>query len=824
MALKPKYKRRFFWAIVSIICTIVLTVIIIPPMITLNSFKNVVEQSIFEQTRVPLKLQGDIHFSLIGGTTIVAHDVDIPNATIGSVMFSIPFHNFFDLKNAQLNDAVVIYDANININKLEPAMFNHNIEIYNSMINFMGRKFYIVRADFTNGQFHGTIRTKNHKYDVEFIGSTFNIKNKTNNLNITGQMYTDGSIRGNMSVKTKNINEWLGIKEPKIDHTVYLTTDFEWDGGDSYKITNLKTNTISGNIEMLPNGERIIQLVSDDITFDFSFLAHPTSLLHRTKINIDFYGNLSFQNHKFHHLLIDAIGSNNQIQINKVIADDISITGGTITKDGANNLLLTLPFNKHKSTCLFSGTPDNWTCSKFTYADMTGTISVNDRTFSIYVQSNKKMLSDSEILKLTSMFGDNGTIHFKFANVGGKMEINGNKIIPTYDYADNKTLKWLNIKLPFLPEYMLSESGNFIWQDNMLTFVPNSKRWTFATLDNYFYISGDNFKTWIPNIDLDFINDAPYVISGHYNKDKISNLNIKISDHEFTGSASGKNITLFTKTLPLDKFINPDFVNRFSELEFLKNAPIMTLFNLPINISLYSDVLIYKGNEYKNFTYSLKENSQTFSITDSYRGNLLATIDKDKNTYEIFAQLNKFLINGTLLSSNMPLNIRDTMITAEAHLHTHGQIAHDIYYNLSGDLDITFNSGYLIGMSFDDFYASAEDLSILTAEYALARTLGGGETQIKKMHVVGEYTNGNFITTKPLTLSMRHTDAIGGLALTDGTMTAEFDLTMRGTAPTPVTIALSIMPNGVRNYSLSDIMQNMDIGYMRAFIKTHDKF
>ena len=824
MALNPKYKRRIFWTIISIICTLVLTVIIIPPMITLNSFKPVIEQSIFDQTRVPLKLNGDIHFSLIGGTTIVAHNVDIPTANIGSIMFSIPFHSFFDLKNAKLNDAVVIYDANIHIDKLAPAMFNHNIKIYNSTIDFMGRKFYIVRADFTDGKFHGIIRTKNHKYDVDFIGSTFNITNKNNKLNITGQIYTDGSTRGTMSVETKNINEWLGIPEPDIDKTVYLTTDFEWDGGDSYKIMNIQTDNLSGNVEMLSNGERVIQLVSDDIDFDFSFLAQPSTLLHRTKINVDFYGDLTFQNHKIHHLLIDAIGSNNQIQINKVIADDTSITGGTITKDGANDLLIATPFNKHKSTCLFSGTPSNWTCNRFTYSDMTGTISVNDNHFTIYVQSKQKMPSESDILKLVSRFGTYGTIHFKFSNVGGKLEISDGKVTPTYDYADNKTLRWLNINLPFLPSFIMSELGNFLWQDKMLTFIPNSKKWTFAILDNYFYISGDNFKTWIPNVDLSFVKDAPYVISGHYDQDKISNLTVKISDHEFTGSVSGKNVTLFTKKLSLDDFTNPDFIKRFSELEFLTNAPIMTLFEIPINISLYSDVLVYQGNEYKNFTYSLKDNSQTFSITDSYRGNLLATIDKDKNNYKIFAQLNKFLINGNLLSDNMPLNIRDTMITAEARLTTYGQIAHDIYYNLDGYLDMTLNNGYLVGMSFDDFYASVDELTVLNAERALAKTFGGGETKIKKMHIVGTYTNGDFITTEPITLSMRHTDAIGGLAISDGSMTAEFDLTMRGTAPTPVTIQLGISPDGVRNYSLSEIMQNLDIGYMRAFIKTHDKF
>ena len=824
MALKPRYKRRIFWTLLSVICTIGLSMVIVPPMITLNSFRPVVEKTIFEQTNVPLKLNGNIHFSLVGGTTIVAHDVKIPTATIGSVMFSIPFHSFFDLEHAKLKGPVVIYDANITIDKLEPAAFNHNIEIYNSTLTFKNRKFHIVRADFTNGEFHGIIRTKNHKYDVEFIGNTFNIKNKNNNLDITGQMYSDGSIRGHLSIETKNINEWIGISEPDIKHVTLLTTDFEWDGGTGYNFTNLQTDNLSGNISMLPNGERIIQLVSENLVFDFSFLEHPTKLFHKTRLNLDFYGDLSFKNHKFHHLRIDAIGTKNQLQISNISADNIAITGGTITTDGANNLMITMPFKGQDSMCLFSGSPDNWSCSKFTYKDMHGSISVHDNTFDIYVTSDKNIPTNSDIRKLTSKLGTNGTIRFKFLNAGGKMKITPNEIIPTYDYADNQTLKWLNIDIPFLPDFMTSERGNFSWHDNMLTFTPHSKKWKLVTIDNYFYLSGTSFKTWLPNIDLRFITDGPYVISGHYAKDKISNLTLQISGHEFTGSLSGKHITLFTDVLSIDRFINPEFTHRYSELEFLTNAPIMTLFNLPINVSLYTDNIIYNGNEFSNFTYSLKENTQTFSITDASRGNLLATIEREKHNYNIFAQLNKFVTSGELLSSNMPLNIRDTMITAEININTHGQIAHDIYYNMQGTLDMTFDGGYLIGMSFDDFYASVSDITALNAEFVFANTLSQGETQIKKMRIIGDYNNGNFITTDPILLSMRHTDAIGGLAITDGNMTAEFDITMRGTSPTPTTIELSVLPDGSRNYSLSDIMNNLDIGYMRAFIETHDKF
>ena len=230
MAKKPKNKRKLFWSVISGIITLVLVVLLVPPMITLNSLKPIIEKSIHEQTAVPLKLNGDIHFSLIGGTTIVAHDVSIPTAQIGSVLFSIPLRNFFNLAKSHLNGPVVIYDADIQIENLVPASFNHNIEIYNSDITFHGQKFKIVRADFTDGEFHGVIRSNEHKYEVEFIGDTFQIKNKNNNLTIRGQIFSDGSIRGRMSIETTNINQWFGFAEPQIKQLIKMTPNFEWAG------------------------------------------------------------------------------------------------------------------------------------------------------------------------------------------------------------------------------------------------------------------------------------------------------------------------------------------------------------------------------------------------------------------------------------------------------------------------------------------------------------------------------------------------------------------------------------------------------------------
>lgn len=825
MALKPRHKRRIIWTIISIIGALVLSIIIIPPMVTLNTFKPIIESAINTQMNVPAKLNGDIHFSLIGGTTIVAHDVNVPTATIGSVMLSIPFHDLFDMQNAQLKKAVSIYDANIDINNLSPASFNHDIKIYNSKINFRGHEFKIIRAEFKDNKFYGTVRTKNHKYEIEFQGDTFKIKNKNNNLEIIGQIYSDASIRGQIAIETSHINEWFDFSEPKIPYPVALTMNYEWGGGNSYKFTNIDSDYFSGNIEILENGDKNVQLASNDIDFDFSFFLKPQKITNKTNLNLDFYGAIKFNNRTFNHVKINANISQDSIQINNVIADDIAITGGTINANGAKNIMITMPYMNKNVMCLFSGTPEKWQCSKFTYGDLSGTISVNHDQYDIIVQSNAPVPSDHDLINLASKLGTGGTIEFKFSDIGGTLTTSGTKITNiSYNFATNKTLQWLKINLPMLPESMKTTTGNFGKKNGMLTFTPNDGTWQLSTYDNYFYLSGNNFKSWFPDLDLQSINDFNYVFSGFFNNDNISNLNIKIGDQDFFGSLSGTTLTLHTHKLSLDTLLNQEYFDNFSENEFLSNAPLLIPFELPINISLSSDKLVYKNNEYKNFIYALKRNSQTFSISDSDRGNLLATIERDRTTYDIFVQLNRFSINGSLLSARMPLNIRDTTITGQLIFNTSGQIAHDILYNMNGNIDITFNNGYIIGMSFDNFYASAPTITILNAEYALADALTSGETRLKTMRLIGEYNNGNFITTAPIELSMRHTDAIGGLAITDGFMTAEFNLTLRGTAPKPATIELSILPNGNRSYSLSEIMKNLDTSYMRAFIKTHDKF
>ena len=61
------------------------------------------------------------------------------------------------------------------------------------------------------------------------------------------------------------------------------------------------------------------------------------------------------------------------------------------------------------------------------------------------------------------------------------------------------------------------------------------------------------------------------------------------------------------------------------------------------------------------------------------------------------------------------------------------------------------------------------------------------------------------------------------MEITNGVMTADMVLNLRGAAPTPVAIDIEIQGDA-RNYSLSEIMMNFDPEYMRDFVQHHDKF
>lgn len=820
-----QHKHRILWWIIAIVAALGLFALVAPSMMNLNRMRPQIESAISAKTGVPIKIAGDITFGLLGKTTIVAHDVQSPYGKIKTVSMKIPFSGLFNIQDTSLDGPVSVSGANIKLTSLGAGNLKYDVSVHDSTISFMGKDYLILDGAFENGAFNGLVRTGQHKYEITFHDHDFTIVNKNVDLNITGTLYSSGAASGVLEINTDKINSWFEFDTPKINYPVKLVTDFWWDGEYGFRFNNIVANNVRGNIELLPNGRRTISLYSDDTEFDFSFLAHPVAAMRNTSLSLDFYGNLTFENKTFNHIKLDVVGTEQYIQIEKIVADGTSFTGGMIDANGAHDIMITTNFDGNATQCLFSGTPKQWGCAKFTYGDMTGFIEKNKNGIRGQMMS-ARATSPNELESYTKLLGaKNMDIQFKFKNIGGQYITNGTKTTVKYNYVYGQNLKWLNPHIHWLPDFMLNERGNMVWNGDTMSFIPNSNRWTLTLENNFFMVGGNNFKDWLQGMDLRALQDLPYTLSGYYNaQGDISNLTVKIGGHIFTGAADSNGITLNTDILELGAFLNRAYFANSEEMEFVSNAPILLPFELKRNLYLAANTLMYDENIYKNFVYSLKADTQTFSISDNARGNLLATIIKERSNYEIFMQLNRFVINGKLLNSNYPTNIMDTSVTAEIDLKTSGHIAHDIWYNMSGDIDLTFDGGYIVGLGLDSFYSGAENLNRLNVESELMRALESGFSYVKTMRVIGRYDNGNFATTKPIALSLRHADASGALKIENGAMTTRFDILMRGVASEPVTISVLVSPNGRRGYSISEIMRYFDPAFMRSFIKTHDRF
>ncbi len=815
---------RRMWRLLIAVGIVLLCLVLVPTVFTLNSMRDKIEIAFTDQTGVSAKINGDVHFSLLGRANIVAHDIAIPNGHISSVRFAVPLWSMFDIQNAKLDDKITVYGARIAIERLIPITMNYDIDIHNSIVRFLEKDYEIVSGKINQGNFSGTIRTDQHKYEINYSDGKFLVENNANNLSLTGEFSESGGAHGKISMETQNVNKWFQFRTPKISGNMRFSSDFDWDGGWGIKFNNITANNYTGNIELMPNGEKYIQLRAHNIDYDFSFLMNPNKIFYKTTFDLDFYGNLTLANHEFGHLKVNAVGTQSQIQIGTIIADDVSISNGTIDIDGAHNIMISLPFDGQMGTCVFSGTPESWNCREFTYGNITGAISVGHNNYKISLKSPDPMPEYDALMSAIRRLGTRGILEMEFADIAGTLEINGNTTRAKYNYVYNKPLNWVAGDLDFIPNDIQKTVGDFTWTGDMMEFIPKNNRWKISMYDNYFYVYGENIKDLFPNVDLQAINDMAYTIVGKHKGKNISDLTIKIAGHEFTGSANGTNITLNTDVLLLDSFINPNFINNYQEREFLTNAPIMQLFNLPINVSLTANSMIYNDDEFRNFIYALKPNIQTFSVSDDNRGNVLANISRDKNNYNIFMQLNRFATRGYLLNTQMPLNIRDSRITAEINMRTSGQIAHDIFYNLAGEMDLSFDGGYLIGIGTDDFYANAANITTMNSEYALTRALSGGESELKSLHIIGVYNSGNFKTTQPVEFSLRHTDGRANLEITDGRMHADIQMIMRGTSPDPKPVGFAILPDSSRQYSISQITNDFDASFLREFIKTHNRF
>lgn len=825
MSIKNTLKSIFIWFMVLLAAACVVAIIVIPPMTNLDFLKPKIENVILTKTGIPAKIEGNVNFSLLGRATIVANDITIPNGTISSCKFTIPFSDIFDIQNAQLSGYLIIDGASISVDKIEPFNTDTNIFIHDSTIHFLNKDYKILSAELSKKHVEAIVRTKQHKYELKSNNRNFVIRNKNNELVLVGELNPDGSATAHIDITAQNINKWFEFSKPRITGQFPVSADISWNGKYGITFSNISAGGITGSVTLQEDGYKIIKLKSNKANYDLSFFLNDSDLFQDMSFDLDFYGTLRFADNVFHHVKIVTVGSKNEIKVDSIIADDLHIHGGTIDKDGGHNLHVSVPEFGVNTTCLFNGTPLVWSCDNFSYGGLVkGTLYVDTTHFEVDLTSPQPFSDFNTVIKMAQMLGTNGYVKFDCPDMKGTMTLTNNKPSISYTHLIEKSLNWAKVDLPFIPDFMKQEKGKFTWTEDSMIFTPNSGQWQLSTTKDFFIIHGDNFKKWLPNLDLQALRDLPYSISGKYKKGTVSNLIIEIAHQRFTGSASKKSVTLKTNILNLDDFINPYFTQNFEELSFFTNAPILIPFDIGANIALSSNALIYKSRTYNNFVYSLQNEVQTFSITDKSRGNILATITKDKTNYDLDIQLNKFVFNKQILPQNMPLNISDTMVTGNIHLNTYGKIAHDITDNLNGTFDLSFDGGKLYGFGFADFYASASNMTILNGEYALYTALKNGITPIKNMHIKGVYKHSDIRTIQPLTLSMKHVDATGILEITNQEMYAELNLVLRGTSPSPQPIDIKIYPDNKREFSLSEIMTHFNAEYMRKFVKSHDKF
>ena len=768
MSIKNNFAIKFILVLTGLVALGIISLITIPPMIDLNNLKPKIETAIFNKTGIKSEIHGNIHFSLLGRATIIAHNISVPNGVISDIEFTIPFRDIFDLENAKISNDITINGASFSVDKLVPFYINNTVNINNSKIKFLDKEYNIISGKLSKDKMSAIVRTDQHKYDIKSEKNNFHIGVTFDNISANG-------VSGSATLQE-----------------------------DGYKIVNLKTNHADYNLD---------------------FILQDTEILQGGRFDLDLTGKIKFMDKTFKHLYVNIVGHKDKIQINQIIADTLKITGGYIDKNGAHDVKISLPENGVDTQCVFNGTPEKWSCKNFVYGNQyAGDVSVDDDEFIINISSLYDNYDIDKIINSAKRIGNKGIIKFTFPDLIGSVKIDDDKTYFTYDFAANKNLAWTNIDLPFLPEFMKTEIGNLVWDKDSITFVPKSRTWYFQMEKDLFKFSGENFKKLFPELDLRSIKDLSYVVAGNYKKGNISNLTLDIAGHTFKGSASGKNITLKIDVLNIDAFTDEYFMKNYEELSFFTVAPITIPFDIDVELSLSANKLIYQKQKFDNFVYSLKPKTQTFSISDSDRGNLLAIIKKNNINYDINVQLNKFVIKEDLLKQDMPLNVSDFSLTAEINLKTSGKIAHDIHDNLNGDFDLTFNGGYLHGLGFSKFYASAQNIKISNAELVLADALEGGTTPIKTMRVIGTYEKDKIKTTSPIVLSMKHIDAIGEMEIVNNKMLVNSRFILRGTSAEPAPIELIIYPDGTRKYSLYEIMLHFDPEYMRSFTKSHDKF
>lgn len=820
--MKPRYKRRLILIFLSFISIIFLCVILIPPYINLNYIKPYLERNLTNTLNQDVIIDGDIHFTLIGHFALTAKNVYVSSGKIDNIKIRFSYLDIFNIKKANYKGYLYIDKANLQINNLSNTTFKNPIKITNSILNYNKQNIHINEIDLRNGNLNGTISIKNNKYNVNYNNNLLYFYDQ--NLKITGKIENKKLI-GNIKLVTDNIKQYLNI--PFYNQLFDLKSELYVDK-DSIKLINIQDKNINGNIEIDKKTQNI-NLEMNNININLQEILNSDLISKKnTYLKLKMNGQIKLNNFDFQNMNIDVYTKSNItpaiIYINNIKTDMFEIDKGIIQKNFIKGLNITKIKDNTKFSCNFTGTFDDFKCNPLIIDDMTGNLEVNQNKFKAKIISNKDYNSKlNDIIDKIKANKYSGEIDFTFNDISGILKINSNTEQANYKFAKNKDLNWLAKNFTFLPKTMCKEKGDFVFNNNNFTFTPYSKSFVLIINNNEFQITGNNFKQLFPNIDLQFLKDKEYTLTGNFNEDNIDNLKVEISNHIFYGTINKNYINLTTNVLDLNTFVNKNFIQNFDELQFLIKEPLLTLFDLNKSISFSANSVIYDKNIFNQFVYSIKENSNTISVTDNTNGNILLNINKYKNIYEINIKLNNFYLKDNLLDKKNHFNIIDTYISGDINLKTFGLISYDIRNNLSGNANLILNKGFITNLNIDNFYRNIDNITKSNIEMVLSNLFDNGNTFIKNLKIIGNYDKGIFKTISPFELSIRHGSIFGDISI-NKILSGNIDILLRGISPDSTPITLNINNLGKYSFSTEELIKNLDLDFLQEFIKTHKQF
>ena len=882
--MKSRNRRKLFWSGIAVVLAMILAVIIVPPFINLDHLGPRIESAVFRQTGMEIKIGGHVRLSLLGRATITAYDIkmaDYGNATADSVSFRIPFRNILDVNSAVFNSVIIIDRADMRITSLiPPSGIVGSVVLRDSAVTFMDKRYDHINGILQHGMFNGTVRTDEHKYTIRSDGDTFLVTNPTVDLNLAGQLFADerGGLTavGSISLETDDINKWFAFAFPKIRGRVKFRSDFEW-ANNRFRFHNISGTGLGGDFSGViefGNGAKKIGLVANGVDFDFTPIINSRDFWKNSEIN--FSGNGRFilslpgdadfpfahnsriaklfqVGGKYNKLNLSISGDNDAaIKIKSLRAENRDSAISAAGTAGSIDLKIYNLARGIAAQCELVWGPNAWSCRQFDYRSpefsAIGAVAVDADSYNLKFISQNLKPENIDISnfksQISNFFGrKTGRIEFQLTDgMHGAAKLSGRDLEIEYSDHRGTSIAALPIRavLPTLPDQLLHAKGTVKSakiKNNSISFLfehsGRNNEWQLSLNDGgEFAWGGDNIiyllRAFYPDIETSFLRqNLPGYVGGKYRHPYVTDLEISIGRPDIAhirGNFDGRAFDLHADVLDLDELADRDYIDNYTERAFLTAEPLTLPFLLGANISLSADKIKFGGEEYENFNYSLKPNLQKMSVTDAARGSFILSIEKRLSKYIMGAQFNRFEIMGLVLSSKSPLNVADTTLTAQLELETFGITAHDFWANVAGDIDMTFDGGFLIGFDFDRFYGSAKNITKLSAEYAISDALSGGDSVLKSLHLAGFYDGGDFITTSKLSASARHTEISGGLQIRDKKISADLSILLRGTSPAPRPISLRILPNGGREFSLTDIMQTFDPDFMREFVKTHDKF